>query len=56
MAKKDEESNVKKDLTVREKMVIIILLLIVKVIKPFEWESEINKDIEQLNKFLNIKD
>jgi len=45
---KDEEEVVKTPLTLREKMVIIVLLFTIKVIKPSNWSHELDEMHKEL--------
>ena len=45
-----KEQQIDKALTVRERMTIQLLLLIVKIVKPFNWIHELDKALEEFNK------
>ena len=50
MAEVTEE---KKPLTVREKMTIYLVIMLIKVIKPFGWTHEIDKALEEVKECMN---
>ena len=42
-----------KPLTVREKMTIYLVVMLIKVIKPFGWSHEIDKALEEVKDCMN---
>lgn len=48
-----KELNATSPLTVREKLAIKILILILKLLKPFEWSHELDKALVPIEKLID---
>lgn len=47
-----EKLTIKSELTIREKAALFVLLLILRIIKPFEWQHETDKYIKELEEII----
>ncbi len=52
MAQKEELEQQDKPLSLREQLTITILLLLIKVIKPFSWANEDDNTIKELKELI----
>ena len=50
--KKKELEQQEKPLTIREKLSIHLILLLIKVIKPYDWRHELDTELEKVDKLL----
>lgn len=53
---KDEETpQIEKELTVREKMAMHLVLLLMKIVKPMNWSHELDKELNDFRGLLTQK-